>query len=448
MRKPRTKPEPTPTTNNLIPNVDPPAMSYKAAAYWVPVDMVRPWDRNPRDNDGSVESVADSMRKFGFGRPIVARYKDREIIAGHTSLKAAISIGLAEVAVRFVDLDEADAHLLAIADNRLGESAKWIPPLLVETLKAYEPADVQIAGYSAEELDALVVSVPGYVRSSTNRTDDEGGEKVEDLIPDQNIDPASRVGDMWILGEHRILCGDSFTNDLDRLLAGELVDLVVTDPPYAIYGSSTGIGSDIADDKMVRPFFEAVFRILHKRMRHFAHAYLCCDWRSWASIWESGKRTGMTAKNCIVWDKNDSGLGSSYANTHELIAFYAKLPEQTAMKSTEKRGQRMVHKSNMVRFNRVQGDERHHNAAKPVGMFVGFVENSSDAGEIVLDIFGGSGTTLIACERVGRRARVMELEPRYVDVTIKRWQKETGKLAVLDTDGRTFDEINANRRAR
>jgi DNA modification methylase len=227
------------------------------------------------------------------------------------------------------------------------------------------------------------------------------------------------------------LCGDTTqADDVAHLMGAETADMVWTDPPYAIYGSSTGIGSDIADDKMVRPFFMEILRVSRDAIKVMGHVYVACDWRSWPSWWEMAKRVeGLTPKNLIVWDKGGSGLGSSYANTYELVGFFSRLPKQTVMTSGFKTGQRQVHASNVVRFDKVPGGQRDHNDQKPVGLVAGQIELSSDPGEIVVDWFAGSGTTIVAAEQTGRRCFAMEIEPRYVDVCVKRWEAFTGKKA-------------------
>lgn len=256
------------------------------------------------------------------------------------------------------------------------------------------------------------------------------GEQEEKAPPAPPKNPVTKDGDLWKLGPHRLYCGDTFDEAARKACLGSSVtDCVVTDPPYAIYGSSTGIGADIADDLMVRPFFEKLFAIIYERLKEFGHAYVCCDWRTWSAIWESCKRAQITGKNCLVWDKGSSGLGSNYANTHEFVGFFAKLPPPTAMKSTTKRGQRMVHKPNMLRHNRVSGDERKHNAAKPIRMLHELIENSTDKGELVVDFFGGSGSTLLAADQCGRIASLFEIKPGWCDVIVQRWEEATGGKA-------------------
>lgn len=261
-------------------------------------------------------------------------------------------------------------------------------------------------------------------------------EPTADLQPE----PITRRGDIIRLGWHVLMCGDS-TDDDDvdalRIAAdpafGEprACDVAVMDPPYAVYGSSTGIAADITDDKMVRPMFRAIVRQIARVVKPFGHFYVCCDWRSWPSWWEVAKGTPAVWKNCVVWDKGGAGLGSNYANTHEFIGFGSVIPMRESM--TQKiTGIRSVFDANVWRADRVRSSEdekREHNAQKPVVLMRRAIENSSEKGGVVLDLFGGAGSTLIAAEQTGRVCLVMEIEPRWCDVIVARWERATGLTA-------------------
>lgn len=377
-------------------------------------------DRNPRTHSKTqIAQLVKSIRRFGFTNPVLID-ESGQLIAGHGRLEAAKVEGLTHVpAIEVAGLTASDKRALLIADNQLALNAAWDVELLGVELASLEGEgfDTDLLGFSDEQLAELIA--PG-TRGNTD----------PDVVPPLPKEPTAQPGELYALGRHRLLCGDSFNaEDRKRLLDGTLVDLVLTDPPYAIYGSSSGIGSDIADDKMVRPFFEKLGRVCLESVREFAHIYVHCDWRSYATLWDGFKVARLSPKNCIVWDKGGAGLGSSYANTHEFVAFFARLPKQKAMTSGAKRGQRMVHHANIYRVNRVRGDERQHNAAKPVELLVSLIENSTDAGGLVLDLFNGSGSTLLACEKAGRSCFAMEMEARYIDVTIDRWQQFTGQKA-------------------
>jgi site-specific DNA-methyltransferase (adenine-specific) len=393
----------------------------EAAEFVNPAEL-RVWAGNPRNNEEAVDAVAASILRFGFAAPIVARRANREVIAGHTRLKAALKLNLDRVPVRYVDLGEAEAHALALADNRLGEIATWHDAALGEALRNLTAAEIDVGGlgWSDEALGELAARPAGGGAGPTNPGADPDDEPEE--RPDAPIE--SVLGELYELGPHRLICGDSTkAATFERLLAevGGTVDLIFTDPPYAIYGSSTGLSSSITDDKIVRPFFLAVLERAQAVLPYFGAAYVCCDWRSWPSWWEQAKSLHLEPKNLLVWDKNGSGLGSNWSNTYELIGYFLKVPEQKTMQSKRKAGIRPVLSSNVIRYNRPTGDDRQHNAAKPVGLVEHVITKTGDHVKTVLDLFGGSGTTLIAAARVGRRAFVSEIEPRYCDIIRRRW---------------------------
>lgn len=252
-------------------------------------------------------------------------------------------------------------------------------------------------------------------------------------------------GDLIELGRHRLYCGDSTDlADVEKLMNGRQAAAVFTDPPYAIYGSSTGIAEDITDDKMVRPFFRDVIRDCTQVLEVFGHAYICCDWRSWASWWEVAKGTGITCKNMIVWDKG-SGLGGMYANCHELIFFASLRPMREHMKQKIS-GERNCYGLNVWRINRACNAEtegkRAHNAQKPIELVTTALEQSTEEGALVVDFFLGSGTTLVACEKIGRTCYGLEIDPRYVQVIVerfKRYQEKNGKQFDCKVNGEPFE---------
>lgn len=399
------------------------------AALAVPIDQLRPLEGNPRRGD--VAAVARSLKRFGQRKPIVAR-EDGTVVAGNHTLAAALELGWSELAVVRVGDDEATAKAYALADNRtsaLGSFDMGDLAAMVAEVEAFDPALLEAASFDEDDLNALLAGrqVP------TKLTD-------PDEVPEPPAEPVTRPGDLWLLGPHRVLCGDAHrAEDIGRALGDRQPVMVLTDPPYAIYGSASGVSSDVADDKMVRPFFESLWRTIYRVLPVFGHAYVHCDWRSWASIWEAAKVAAMTPRNMLVWDKGGFGLGSNYANNHELIAFFAKLPPQRTMTSSAPAGQRTVHRPNVLHFERPSGDERLHNAAKPVDLLAEVIENSSDPGQVVLDLFGGSGSTLIAAHRTERVAVLTEIEPAGTDVICRRFQRLTGTKPVLEATGEPHD---------
>lgn len=405
-----------------------------------PIHNVKPHPRNARRGD--LEAIEASIAANGFFGAIVVQESSGLILIGNHRWRAAVRHGMTEIPVIRVACSDAQAVRMALADNRTSDLGTNDPEILVAQLAELAATDAGIdgTGYTDETFAALEAELADLAKQaakdagepptpsrSTGGDGDEGEDLESLIIPSE---PITAKGDLWLLGEHRLLCGDTFDEaNRRRVFRGQAADLVMMDPPYAIYGSSTGIGADIADDKMVRPFFEQLFRICQSHVREFAHVYTCCDWRSWSAIWESAKAANLSPKNCLIWDKGSSGLGSNYANTYEMIGFFARLPPATAMKSTTRRGQRTVHAPNVARHNRVVGAERLHNAAKPVALFEWLIGNSSDPGELVVDFFGGSGTTIVACEKTNRRALTFEMERKYCDIIVARWERLTGKRA-------------------
>ncbi len=404
-----------------------------------PIDKIIPYDKNPRTHpQAQLDLLAKSMQEDGVTMPILCD-EVGIIIAGHGRRLAALQNGFTEYPVVVArGWSEEKKRVARLKDNSIGLLSGWDVELIkgeIRDLKT-QGYDVMELGFPELQLRSLGVSI-GMI-GDPNVAQDEAPE------PPKN--PVSRTGDLWLLGNHRLLCGDSFDPvDLDRLLGNNLVDAFMTDPPYAIYGSSTGIAADISDDKMVRPFFEKLGMIIAGRMKEFGHAYICCDWRSFATVWHGMKFAGLVPKNCIVWDKGGAGLGSNYANTHEFIAYFVRLPPSKAMTSGNRSGQRIVNASNIIRENRVTGDERQHNAAKPVAMLERIIGYATDAEEVVADLFAGSGSTIIACERSKRRAMALEMEGKFVDVCVQRWQAFTKGQAILDGTKHTFDDVRLQR---
>ena len=386
-------------------------------------DLV-PWESNPRVlTERDAAKIRTSLQDFGVVDPLVANHDRVSLIGGHMRRLLLLQDGVTEADVRIPDrtLKPAEARRLALTLNRVHAEWDWD-----KIANEFEIPELLDAGFDAGEFEAEPESQSG---------DDTPAREAKE------VPRVARTGDLWLLGRHRVLCGDSFkADDVAKLTESQSVQVVLMDPPYAIYGSSTGVASDVADDKMVRPFFEQMFKTALAALDRFGHCYVHCDWRSWAAVWQGAKdgassKATMTCKNCLVWDKGGSGLGSNYANTHELVGFFAKIPKSGVMRTgKEQTGQRAVLAPNILRFNRPSGDDRPVNAAKPVALLEELLRNSSDEGGRVLDLFAGSGSTLIAAERSGRIGLGMEMEPQTVDILLDRWQRETGEQAVL-TEG-------------
>ncbi len=394
--------------------------------------------KNPRAiSPEALAGLKGSLSSFGDISGITLNSRTGELVSGHQRLKALteqhgplpiITLGAhtfietpqGPVTIRLVDWPLSKQRAANIAANSPHISGEFTDELQSQ-LAALRADDAAL--FEALRFGELLFESAEEEPPSAGEADD---------VPQAPEKPKSKIGDIFVLGAHRLLCGDAMKpEEVQRLMDGKRADMVFTDPPYAIYGSSTGIAADIADDKMIRPFFLNVVNACVNNLKPFGHAFIFCDWRSWASWWEVSKGTGLTPKNMIVWDKG-GGLGGMFANCHELMLFASHRPMRSKM--TQKiAGERTVNGRNIWNFNRAgkEGEERVHNAQKPAALVQHAIELSTERGEIVLDFFGGSGTTLIAAEASGRACRMSEISPAYCDVIVARWENFTGKKAKL-----------------
>jgi len=388
-----------------------------------------------RRTDRSASLIAESLKRYGAARSIVID-EDGRILAGNGTVEGARKAGINKlriveadgdelIAVRRAGLTEDEKVGLALADNRSSDLSEWDNEMLRQLSEEHDLTP----WFEDDELLAEVL-------------EPEQGNTDPDDVPEAPADPITKPGDLWILGNHRLLCGDS-TNPqhVERLMDGKKADMVFTDPPYALFGNSTGV-EGIADDKMIMPFFRDIFSACRTFVQPFGHVYACCDWHSCNAINKAAAEVTLPAKNLIVWDKGDAGIGGMFMNCHELIWFFTNTPEnRNTTKSAGKRGERPVNGvSNIWRVKKVPPKQREHNAAKPVELVSIGINASSDKGNFVLDLFGGSGTTLISAEETGRKCRMMEMEPKYCDVIVKRWEDYTGNTAICLPSDQHFTE--------
>jgi len=392
----------------------------EAAAVWVPITKLNPWAQNPRKNETAVEKVVESIRRFGFGAPILAR-PNGEVIAGHTRLKAAERLGLDRVPVRYLDLDPADAHLLALADNKLAEIAEWDQELLATILRDVAPEEAALAGFGAEELAELLAELE---TPRTYLTD-------PDDVPDTPEQPVTKPGDLWIMGRHRLLCGDSTRpEDVERLVDGQKMAMVFTDPPYNVdYVGGTKDALRIRNDSMSEEDFSRFLLAAHEAMLSHTEPggaiYVCHADTAGHTFRHSLVEAGWLLKQCLIWVKQNFVLGrQDYHWQHEPI-LYGWAPGAAHRWFGDRK------QSTVWPVDRPRRSEEHP-TMKPVELVERALLNSSAPGARVLDPFGGSGTTLIACEKFGRSAYLMELDPHYCDVIIQRWQEFTGETARRD----------------
>lgn len=403
--------------------------------HW-PLEKLIPYARNPRTHsDAQVAQIAASITEFGFNNPILVDSK-AGIIAGHGRLLAARKLQLAEVPVIVLDhLTEAQKRAYIIADNQLALNAGWDETLLAAELAALqqEDFDISLIGFEDEELARLLTA-----------QDEADGLTDEDAIPELPETPISVPGDLWILGDHRLLVGDATDTDaVAKLMASAPADLVFTDPPYNVdYEGYTEERLKIKGDRMsdadFKKFLEAVFRSYRKLVKPGASMYVCHS-SSWQREFENAlESAGFEVRCQIIWAKNTFAWGfGRYKFQHEPI-FYAHVADQKDPWYGDK-SQSTLWQEKKPAANRI------HPTAKPVELVERALLNSSKSGDIVADLFGGSGSTLIGCERRGRHARLMEIDLKYADCIVRRYQEYTGKRALLDSDARTFDEVALER---
>jgi len=401
-----------------------------------PVSRLIPRVTNPRTHTPEqIAQVAASIREFGWTNPILVG-ADNEVIAGHARLLAARQLRLTEVPViQLGHLTEAQRRALVIADNQLALNAGWSDETLRLELHALQEADfdLNLVGFDDEEL-ARLLAAQDAVEGLTD----------EDAIPDVPESPISVAGDLWQLGPHTLLVGDATSaQDVARLMSGNAADMVFTDPPYNVdYEGYTEDRLTIQGDKMTDEqfckFLSTTFGNYRRFMKAGASLYVCHP-SSWQREFQNALEvSGFEVRCQIIWAKNTFAWGfGRYKFRHEPI-FYAHVAGQSDAWYGDK-SQSTLWEENKPAANRL------HPTMKPVELIERALLNSSKAGDIVVDLFGGSGSTMIACERRGRKARLLELDPRYADVICQRYMDYVGKLAVLDGDGRTFDEVAQER---
>ena len=386
-----------------------------------PLERLIGYARNPRKNDHAVDRVAAAIKEFGFRVPIVAK-SDGLVVDGHLRLKAARKLGLAEVPVVLADdLTDAQVKAFRISVNRMAELAEWDSELLALELGELGELgfDLDLTGFSEDEANALTPEV-----LPEGKTD-------PDEVPEVPPTPRSVLGDVWLLGKHRVMCGDSTSIDaVEALMAGDKADMVFTDPPYGVeFRSNMSKRFDVLqnDDKILD-----IAPVVWGAMADNTAAFVWTSHHVYP-VWRA--QFEQFYKQTIVWHKGGGGMGDlegQYALDYELALFCAK----GSPKFRGSRGMAVWQVSKDAAASYV------HPTQKPVALAERAIADFSDKRSIVLDLFGGSGTTLIACEKTGRIARLMELDPRYVDVIVKRWQEFTGKQATRESDGKLFDEVS------
>lgn len=386
------------------------------------LSKIKPYENNPRKNDFAIEKLIVSIKEFGFRQPLVV---DQEgvIIVGHTRYKAALQMGLIEVPVHVANLDSAKTQAYRLADNRTNQESLWDDVLLLEELTDLKEQDfdLSLTGFNQDEIEQILEGI--HVLSE--------GLCDEDQIPLVS-EPRVQFGDIWKLGRHLLKCGDSTSyEDLNSILGEEKINLLITDPPYNVdYSGSKKKREKIQNDNLsiedFNQFLLNAFTNCFPFMKENSSFY-CFHSSGCAYEFQNALNlSGFKIRNQLIWVKNHFVLGwGRYKYKHEPI-FYGHLLNQTDEWYGDKSQVTVLTCDKPI-------DSKEHPTMKPVELIEKILENSSVRGDLILDIFGGSGSTLIACEKTARQSRLVELNPAYCDAIIERWEKFTGKKAELFT---------------
>jgi DNA modification methylase len=426
----------------------------------VPVGRLRPYPGNPRTHSKKqVGQIADSIRRFGFTNPVLIG-EDGEIIAGHGRVEAAKLLGLESVpTLRLAHLDASQRRAYVLADNKLALNAGWDQELLAIELQGLIAVDfdIEITGFSLTEIDVVL--------DEAREGAPNGPVEAEDQIPVPLDDPGSavtRTGDVWWLGRHRLICGDARDRAVfDLLMEDEQADLVFTDPPYnvPIDGHATGLGRirhrEFAmgvGEMSVAAFTGFLQQTLGNAAalaRSGAIAFVCMDWRHMGELLRAGQAVFSELKNLCVWNKTNGGMGTFYRSKHELV-FVFKVGN-AGHTNTFGLGDGGRYRTNVWDYAGVNSGRRDdlamHPTVKPVALVAEAIKDCSRRGEIVLDPFGGSGTTLMAAQKTGRLARLIECDPLYCDTILRRFERVTGKEAIHAASRMSCEEVTRERTA-
>jgi len=414
----------------------------------IAVDDLIPYAMNARTHsDAQVAQIAASIREFGFTNPVLID-EANNLIAGHGRVLAARKLKMELVpAIVVTGLDENRRRALVIADNQLALNAEWDEEKLVAELQSMSVDMQKLTGISDEELLAMLK--PAEIEGLTD----------EDAVPEAPEVPVTVLGDVWLLGRHRLMCGDSTSIDaVERLMDGRKADMVLTDPPYGVSfvgvkgsmysgGKKTGKNSaemikadDLRGDDLAQLFLDSI-SCASAISKDGAAMYIFFAINRSAETLAGLSGVGLEIRNWLIWDKGNVGfhaMGAQYKPNYEAFLYCHKIGKSPAWYGGQK--EQTIWRHPVER-------EGLHPTMKPVSLLQRALQNNSKQGDEVIDLFGGSGSTLIACEKTARDCRMMELDPKYCDVIIKRWQDFTGETAILEGDGRIYDQLKQEREA-
>ena len=422
----------------------------------IQVEKLKPYDRNARTHsEKQIEQIAASIKQFGFNNPVLID-KDCCIIAGHGRVMAAQKLGLKDVpTIRLDHMSDDEKRAYILADNRLAEKAGWDQNILALELQHLLEVpdldfDVELTGFETPEIDLMIDGL------------NEPEADPDDQIPEPEEVAVSKPGDLWKLGDHLLYCGDSLkAESYDILMQGDKATLCFADPPYNVpidghvgnSGKTKHREFAMASGEMsVDEFTEFLKTVFGHAIEHSVDGsihYQCMDWRHIGEIETARKLAGYDLKNICTWVKDNGGMGSFYRSRHEFI-FVFKNGTAPHINNVQL-GTYGRYRTNVWEYagvnsfgNGRMGELKLHPTVKPVALVSDAIKDASKRGDIVLDNFGGSGSTLIAAERTGRCARLIEIDPIYCDVIIRRWQDLTGEDAIHTQSEHTFNKLKDN----
>ena len=422
------------------------------------IESLKPYARNARTHSKKqIAQIARSIERFGFTNPVLIG-DDDEIIAGHGRVEAAKTLGFKAVpTLALSHLSKRERRAYVLADNKLALNAGWDRDLLASELEGLIECDfdIELTGFSIAEIDVSL--------DEAREKNPAVPEAREDACPRIGDLPVTQTGEIWVMGHHRLVCGD--TRDphvLDLLLGPERADLVFTDPPYnvKIDGNVCGLGGvthrefafasgEMSPDQFTR-FLSETLGNMAGVMRDGAIAFVCMDWRHIGEMLAAGSACFSEFKNLVVWNKTNAGMGAFYRSKHELVFVFkqgcAPHTNNFGLGDSGRYRTNVWDYPGISSMSASRGEElRMHPTVKPVALVADALRDCSRRGEIVLDGFGGSGSTLIAAEKTGRKARLVEYDPLYCDTIVRRWQAYSGKRAFLQHDGDAFEAVEAQR---
>lgn len=411
---------------------------------------------NPRTHTSKqIKQIAASIQEFGFVNPVLVDGSDG-IVAGHARVEAAKLLGMSDVPTLRVDhLSPTQIRAYVIADNRLAENAGWDRSLLAIELNELSVDlnfDVTVTGFETAEIDLLISEAHG-----------QAPDELDDVPPvDRSIPAVSRPGDLWKVGEHFLFCGDALkAQSYDELLQGKKAQMVFVDPPFnvPIVGHVSGRGKsqhrefamaagEMSDDEFTN-FLDSVFQNLVRRSIDGSIHFICMDWRHIRETVNAAAKSYAEFKNLCVWSKNNGGMGSLYRSQHELVFVYkngeAKHINNVELGRFGRNRTNIWQYAGASSFGEGRDGNEAHPTVKPLNMVADAILDCSNRGGIILDVFAGSGTTLLASEQTGRRGYGIELDPQYVDLTLRRFEQRLGLFATHTPTGLSFEQLKSKR---